>query len=131
MRGGSDVVVLTLNCKITERLVPIDPRFKNRRLPTTSQKQSRGSLERHFALVRTIQAENNCPNLPFLPSRFQTKTEAGRSLIIESHFIHHNSLLTYELEEKIYTDNWYPVQLQEKQNIASFLDLLGHKQLCK
>ena len=39
MRGweGPDVAALALplNCKITERLVLIDPRFKNHRLPTT------------------------------------------------------------------------------------------------
>jgi len=31
--------------------------LKNRRLTTIPQERCRGSLERHFALVRTIQAE--------------------------------------------------------------------------
>ena len=60
---GSNLTTLPLNCKIIERLVPIDHIFKNRGLPTTPHKQSRGSLGRHFALVRTIQDEKNSPNL--------------------------------------------------------------------
>ena len=63
--GGSGVAILSLNCKITERLVPTDPRFKNRKLSTTLQKRSRRSLERHFALVCTIQDEKNSPTLSF------------------------------------------------------------------
>ena len=52
--GGSDVAAFHLNCKITKRLVHIDPKFKNRRLCSTLQKRSKGNLEKHFALVRTI-----------------------------------------------------------------------------
>lgn len=39
--GGSDVAGLLLNCKITERLVLIDPGFKSYILPTTPHKRSR------------------------------------------------------------------------------------------
>ena len=50
--GRSDVATIPLNCKLTKRLVPLDPKFKNRRLPITPYKQSRENLETHFALVR-------------------------------------------------------------------------------
>ena len=52
---GFDVVLLPMNCKITQKLVPIDLRFKNRRLSNVSQKRSRENLEICFALVRPIQ----------------------------------------------------------------------------
>lgn len=46
-------------------MVLIDSIFKNRRLPATPQKRSRRNLERHFALVHTIQAQKDSPDLPF------------------------------------------------------------------
>ena len=55
--GRSDVTTLSLNCKITKGLVPINPKFKNRTLLISPQRLSRESLERHFALVRTINSE--------------------------------------------------------------------------
>ena len=55
--GPSNATTLLMDYKIIERLIPIDPRFKNRRLPTTLQKHNRGSLEIHFVSVRTIQAK--------------------------------------------------------------------------
>ena len=36
--GWSDIAALPMNCKITERLVPIDPIFKNHRLLTAPYK---------------------------------------------------------------------------------------------
>ena len=68
--GGSNVAIFPLNCKIIERLVLIDPVFKHRRLPIL-QKWSKGSLERHFTLVRTIQVKNS-PNLHFQLHKYQT-----------------------------------------------------------
>ena len=46
--GMLNVAALPLNCKITEKLVSIDSRFKSCRIPTTPQKQSRGNLKRYF-----------------------------------------------------------------------------------
>jgi len=73
---GGLVATLPLNYKITRRLVPINPRFKNRRLPTTPQERSKRNLERHCALVRIIQGE-----------KIEDKHNTNKLFTIEEHGI--------------------------------------------
>ena len=54
---GADIAALPLNCNIIEGRVPIGIGFENRRLFTTLQKWIRGSLDKYFDLVYTIQTE--------------------------------------------------------------------------
>ena len=61
---GLNVATLPLNYKITERLIPIDPRFKNHRLPTTLQNQSRGRLERLSFKEKYVIYKSNKRSMP-------------------------------------------------------------------